>query len=243
MIAALRFLLPLGTHPIRRRAERVADFTFWFIPMGLFIGLIWAGSFRLSWRLYGETGTLRVVPSLTVVLIECLFTGAFLVMGLARTSHVLAGDSPPRAVFDRTAALSPVGILVLCLTVLTQYVLILSIQDARPWWPSPDDWRYHFNFMYPRPIFRPLLLAPIWGRWGILLAGAVGRTAHAADAETRAVNRAMRPGRLLLHALVPLALTAIYCSRSRNIFIGLIIGLIVFAVTFAISVAFVWRSG
>ncbi len=242
-IAALRFLFPIGGQATGRRSDRVPDFTLWLVPIGLLIGLIWAGGFRLSWRLFGETGSLRLVPSLTVVLVECLLTGGFMVMGLARTSHVLAGDHPPRAARDGTSSLSSVGILVLCLTVLTQFILILSIRDSRAWWPSPDDWRYHFNYMYPRPIFRPLLLAPIWGRWGILLAGTVGRTAHAADAETRAVNRAMRPSRLVLSALIPLVLTAIYCSRSRNIFIGIIIGVIVFAVTFAISVAFVWRSG
>lgn len=242
-ITALRFLFPLGRQATGRRGDRVPDFTLWLVPIGLLIGLIWAGGFRLSWRLFGETGSLRLVPSLSVVLVECLFTGAFLVMGLARTSHVLAGDHPPRAARDGTSSLSSVGILVLCLTVLAQFILILSIHDSRAWWPSPDDWRYHFNFMYPRPIFRPLLLAPIWGRWGILLAGTVGRIAYAADAETRAVNRAMRPSRLVLSALIPLVLTAIYCSRSRNIFIGIIIGVIVFAVTFAISVSFVWRSG
>jgi len=243
LVAALRFLLPLGGDPAPTAGEVVPNMVRWIVPTGFVIGLAWAGTFRIAWKLFGETVGLRVVPSLIVVLIECLFTGALLAMGLARTSHVLTGRQPLRAEPDSLAPLSPVGTLVLCLTVICQYALILSIPAMQGWWPPPNDWRNTFNFMYPAPIYRPLILAPIWGRWGILLAAALGRSAHKADGMTVALNQAMSPGRLLLHALGPFALTAVYCSRGRNVLTGIIVGMLVFGVTYIISVTIARRGG
>ena len=184
LFTALRFLLPLGRTKAPDDPAAAAGMIPWIVPTGLAIGLLWAGSFRLGWRVFGETARLRVIPSLIVVLIECLFTGAVLVLGVARTSHVLTGRSPLRAENDPLGPLSPVATLVLCLTLLCEYTLILSIPAMPGWWPPPNDWRHTFNFMYPSPVYRPLLLAPIWGRWGILLAATLGRSAHNADAQT-----------------------------------------------------------
>ncbi|HKQ50030.1 MAG TPA: hypothetical protein VJZ71_18285 [Phycisphaerae bacterium] len=240
---ALRLLFPVaqGLPPGRSTAwSRSAS---WIVPLGLFIGLIWAGLFRITWRVYGEAGNVRVIPALAIVLIECLLTGPFLALGLARTAHLLTGIKPLAATSDARAPLSPVGTLVLCLTVLSEWVLIASIRDDAAWWPSPKDWRSHFNFMYPAPIYRPLLLAPIWGRWGLLLAASVGRTARGADEAIVALCESMRPARMLRHAIVPVALTAIYFSREGNIFIGLIMALIVFAATYIVAVVMAQRGG
>ena len=240
--ASLIFLLPIGRKTYAR-SEHVPNIVPWIVPIGLFIGLIWAGGFRLSWKLYGEIGSLRLLPSLTVILVECLFTGSFLALGLARTVHVLTDHQPLQGRVGRVEPLSPVGTLILCLVVTAQFALILSL-DVRPgWWPSPNDWRSHFNFMYPHPIYRPLLLAPIWGRWGILLAATIGKTVRHCDSETVALNRRMSPGRLLIHALMPLSLTAIYCSRSRNYLTGIIIGMLVFGITYVVTVAIARRGG
>lgn len=213
------------------------------VPIALGIGLLWAGIFRLSWRVYGEAGNVRVIPALVIVLVECLVTGPFLALGLARTAHLLTGAKPLVAATDPKAPLSPVGTLVLCLTVLSEWVLIASIRDDAAWWPSLKDWRSHFSFMYPAPIYRPLLLAPIWGRWGMLLAASVGRTARGADDATVAFCESMRPARMLRHAVLPVALTAIYFSREGNFFIGLIMALIVFAATYLVAVIMAQRGG
>ncbi len=247
---AMRFLFPLSLRPIERRAESqsdtstpVRDFSMWIVPMGLVVGLLWVGAFRTTWRIYGEVSSLRLIPCMTVIVVEALLTGPFLVMGLARTVHVLTGDHPLAPQVDRMEPLSPVGTLVLSLTLLSQFALLLSIQDNNPWWPPPHDWRSWFNPLYPRPIYRPLVLAPLWGRWGIMLAATIGRTARGADGHTRSLNEHLSPGSLLLHSLLPVVLTAIYCSRSRNFLTGINISLLVFAVTYVVSVAIARRGG
>jgi hypothetical protein len=122
--------------------------------------------------------------------------------------------------------------------VLALWALVTSIPFEPPWWPSPSDWRHYFNFLYPRPIYRPLVLAPIWGHWGILLAATIGRTASHADAPTVHFCQAMRPGRLLVHTILPTALTAIYASREENRLIGVVISLLVLGVAYAAAVIF-----
>jgi len=243
LATSLAFLLPLGRRAEPRSVEAVPDFARWFVLTGFVIGLAWAGGFRLVWRLYGETGGLRIAPSLAIVLLESLFTGALLVLGLARATVVLSGPrSAAPSGLDSSTPLPSVGVLVLFLVILTQFAMILTVRATPGWWPPPEDWRSHFNFMYPHPIYRPLLLAPIWGRWGILVAATIGRTAPRADILTTALNKSMGPGRLLLHLAAPMLLTAIYCSRSRNYLTGALIGLLVFGVTYMAAVAFARRG-
>ncbi|MBK8269037.1 MAG: hypothetical protein IPK83_12310 [Planctomycetes bacterium] len=244
LVAAIRFLFPFGSKDERVDSRRSdLDIVSFIVPIGFIIGLLWVVTFRFTWWLYGEFATLRVIPSLFVILLECLISGPFLALGLARTIHILTADRPHIPQSDRLMPLSPVGTLVLCLTILTEFSLILTIQKGEGWWPAVDDWRSHFNFMYPRPLFRPLLLAPIWGRWGILLAASIGKTARNADAETTSLNQGMSPGRLLKHAIIPFCLTAIYCSRSRNYLTGVLIGMLVFGATYLIAVAMARRGG
>jgi hypothetical protein len=245
-IEAVRFLLP------SRRREfdtdlstrgRLTEAVHWIVPIGLLTGLLWAATFRLSWRVYGEIASMRVVPALVVVLLECLLTGPFLALGLARTVHLLAGRSPLRADADTMAPLSPVGTLILCLTVMSQWALIVSVPAISPWWPPLGDWRHKFTFMYPAPLYRPLVLAPLWGRWAILLAACVGRTARDADVQVQALAGAVGPALLLRHSLLPMGLTAIYCSRDQNLLLGVIIGLLVFAASYLVTVIMARRGG
>ncbi len=250
--AALKFTLPLG----RRREGGDPKAAFWIIPIGLVIGLIWVGVFRATWRIYGEIATVRVIPALMIVLVECLFTGHYLFVGLARAVNTLASEQPLRPETDGEAephrhvpgegsalVLSPTATLTMGLAVLALWVLITSIPWESPWWPAPSDWRHRFSFLYPSPIYRPLLLTPIWGRWGILLAATIGRTARHADGQTQALERAMSPGRLLRQTILPVVLTAVYCSRGGNLVIGAIISLLVFGAAYLAAVIMARRGG
>ncbi len=240
-LAAAFLLLPVRrTSPLSAdQARRVIT---WIVPIGLLIGLLWVGAFRFSWRLYGQAGSLRLVPSLAIVLLECLATGPLLLLGLSRTVSRWSEDGSDGQGAPGRSATFP-GVLVMVAAILTQFALVLSLDDRQGWWPTPGDWRHHFNFLYPRPIYRPLILAPLWGRWGILLAASVGRPARGADACTIGLNSGMNPGRLLRQALLPLALTAIYCSRSRNYLTGVMIGMIVFGLTYLATVVLVRKGG
>ncbi|HUN80430.1 MAG TPA: adenosylcobinamide-GDP ribazoletransferase [Phycisphaerae bacterium] len=240
--AAARFLLAFGRAD-DRSTRGCSAAPPWFIIFGILTGLAWAGLFKGTWRLFGEIGSIRVIPPLAVVLLECLLTGPYLALGLARTIHLLTSSRPRSPALDLADPLSPVGTLILCLTVLASWVLIVSIPAISPWWPSYDDWRYHLRRFYAAPVYRPLLLAPLWGRWTILMAATIGRTLPTADRATQALCSAMRPGKLLYLAIVPLSLTSIYMSRERNYVTGIIVGLLVFVITYLVSVVMARRGG
>ncbi|MFH1420269.1 MAG: adenosylcobinamide-GDP ribazoletransferase [Planctomycetota bacterium] len=241
---ALRFLLPSRAGQAPCSPAACSQAVRWIVPLGLGVGLVWAASFRLSWRVYGEIAGLRVMPALTIVLVECLLTGLLLVLCSARTvDRMRAADNRMENVADDREPLTPFGTLTLLLIVLTLWALIISIPREHPWWPSPTDWRYSLKWLYPAPIYRPLILAPLWGRWGILLAASIGRAAPHAEAQTVALSEAMRPTRLLLHTILPTALTAVYCSRDGNIFIGVVLSLFVFGATFLATVVIAQRCG
>jgi hypothetical protein len=243
---ALSLLVPIAppaTASTAPLSARDADPIPWIVPLGVVTGILWAASFRFSWRLYGETANLRIIPALTLVLMETLLTGPFLALGLARTVHLLTGRTPLRCEHDREEPLSPLGTLALCLTVLSQWALIASVPTINPWYPMPQDWRSWFSFMYPAPIYRPLILAPLWGRWAILLAASIGCVGKYADEQIVSLSTSLRPGRLLRHSLIPLILTAIYCSRDQNFLTGAIIGLLVFAMTYVVTVLLSRRGG
>lgn len=243
LLAALRFLLPIGRRDDNANAESYAGAVPWIVPIGLVIGLAWAGTFKGTWRIYGEIANMRVVPPLAVVLLDCLVMGPFLALGLARTINLLTSVRPLRPETDRASPLSPVGTLILCLTVLSQWVLIASIPPTSSWWPPYDDWRYPLRHLYPAALYRPLVLAPVWGRWAILLAATIGRTAKYADRQTVALCRTMRPTRLILHTLFPFAITSILLSKRGNYVTGIMVGLLVFGFTYVVSLIMARRGG
>lgn len=242
LVAAIRYILPVRSLGSTLPAHLYAGAPRWIVPIGLVIGLAWAGLFRMTWRVYGETGGLRLIPSLAIVLLESLFTGVLLILGLVRTIHVLGGNRPVTERLDPAAPLSPSATLALVLVVLGQWILIASIPVVNPWWPTMG-WRRHFNFLYPAPVYRPLLLAPIWGRWGLLAAACIGRTSRNADAETVALCANVRPSLLLYSAILPLALSAVYFARDGNLLLGVIAGLIVFGITYLAAVVMARRGG
>ena len=99
------------------------------------------------------------------------------------------------------------------------------------------------NFAYPHAFYRPLLLAPIWGRWGVLLAASLGRAAPDADPLTQQIL-SRQSVQMVLGWFAPVtALTAVYCGYGGRWPFGCVIALAVLAVTFLFSVVISHRRG
>lgn len=239
---AVRFLLPFGDPP-EADASTWRRAACWFPLIGLLIGLLWVGVFRAVWRFYGEEVTsLRLVPAAAVLVVDVLLLGHCLFAGLASTVGALTG---PRHSRERDtnaeSSLNMSAVMVLLLAIVLELVLVSAIRTGAWWWPS--DWRRYLNFAYPRLIYRPLLLAPLWGRWAVLLAAGVGRASTRADPAAVALSHVAGSRIVLGTFLLPLILTAVYCSRSGNVIIGTIIALSVLGLTFVSSVIIARRGG
>jgi len=207
------------------------------------IGLLWVGVFRALWRLYGEEVTsLRLVPAAGVLVVDVVFTGYCLFVGLTTTVDALFGPRHARQPEPESPA--PPGmsaVMALLLSIVLQLVLISAVRTGDWWWPS--DWRRHLNFAYPQLIYRPLLLAPLWGRWAILLAAGLGRVASRSHPAAVGLSEAVSPKLVMGTYIVPLCLTAVYCSRSGNLILGTIIALTVLGLTFVTGVVIARRGG
>ncbi|MCA9256822.1 MAG: hypothetical protein KDA33_14335 [Phycisphaerales bacterium] len=187
------------------------------VPIGLLIGLVWTGVFRLTWRVFGEIGSLRLLPSFAVVVVFATLTGHRTLQAAIRLVEAPADAQQPR---NGQARVGEKSLILLILSLLGMFVLVLSLQEIQGWWPAADDWRSWFNWMYPRPIYRPLLLAPLWGHWGMLVALCAGRAAPHADPLTRNYVRGLNVWKLVVHSAAPLFLTSVYLSRDGRFFTG-----------------------
>ena len=172
-----RFLLPLdpavdAQHPSWTRAA------VWLPVWGLLIGVVYAASFRVTWLWLGEYQRMRLAPMVILLAFDVGFFGYRLLDGAAR----LLAMRPGRASIEPQpaslpTALVPVVVLVV-LAVLGKFALLAALPAGAV--PYPADWREHLHTLYPYVIFRPLILMPLWGRWGILLASSIGRVSPAA---------------------------------------------------------------
>ncbi len=216
-----------------RRAVR------WFVPSGLGVGLVWVGIFIVCKKQFWQAEALHVVPALAVAVIDSLFLSHRLWVGLALSAEAAVEPTRLRGASERDAdRMGATGTLVLILAVTVTVGCLMSLPAGRLWWPGHGDPRRYLNWAYPSPIYRPLLLAPLWGRWAVLLAALVGRASTRAGREMHMLSQAVSPARVLAWIVLPWFLTAIYCSRHRNLVTGTIISLIVLAVSY--QAAWVW---
>ncbi|MHC4063380.1 MAG: adenosylcobinamide-GDP ribazoletransferase [Planctomycetota bacterium] len=227
--AALRLLVPgLGRPSLKCSAGAVH----WLVPGGLLIGLLYVGLFRASWRIFGEVSGVRLMPALAVWLVDVVLFGQLMLRGAAGTIDKWAGDRESGGA--AAMWIGQAGMIGLFVLLILKLGLWTALPAGVEGWPG--DWRRFFNFAYPRPVLRPLILAPVWGRWGMILAAGIGRTAPAEGGPIAGLSGARSPAVVLGWFLPVLGLSAIYCGRHGRWMIGCIIGLAVLGVTFLFSV-------
>ena len=182
----------------------------WLVPGSLLIGLFYVG----LW------------------LADVSFLGLLMVLGAARTVDRWGGEDKDLAAGSGRLGLA--GTIALFVLLIFKLALWTAIPVGVAGWPG--DWRRFFNFAYPRPVFRPLLLAPMWGRRGMILAASIGRTAPAEGGPIPGLLGARSPAVVVGWFLPVLGLTAVYCGRGGRWTIGCMIGLAVLGVTFLFAV-------
>ena len=235
-------LMRLGRQPVSGRGAARA--CHWFVFLGLFIGLVYTGVYRAVWRQFGEVRSLPLMPATAVWLLDVGLLGALFYCGAARTIGKVARQSP-RAdgpVGGRPDGY-PIEILVLVILAVLKLVLLIAIPQGISGWPGPGDWRSHFNWMYARPHYRPLILAPMWGRWAMLLVGSIGRLRAPSDAGLSRFCGSLSATRVLLWMVPVTVLTSVYCGRHGRWVFGCIIACTVLAGTYLYGVIAARRQG
>ncbi len=220
--------------PVRRHRIGVASSkaVHWLVPGGLLIGLAYVGLYRMSWRMFGEVAGVRLMPALAVWLLDVCVLGLPLILGAARTADHW---SSPRSGGARRAvrSLAVPGAVALVVVLVLKLALWIAVPAGIAGWPT--DWKRYFNWMYPWPIYRPLILAPIWGRWALGLALGIGPASSRHPLPAGAPEGRSIASTLGWFVLVA-ALTSIYCGRHGQWVIGCLISLAVLGTTFLFCV-------
>jgi len=216
----------------------------WFILLGLMIGLLYTGVYRAVWRQFGEVRSLPLMPATAVWLLDAALLGTLLYLGAAGTlarfvdpsllGNGAVGEKPTRY---------PIEVLILVTLLLLKLMLLVAIPQGISGWPAADDWRSHFNWVYARPHYRPLILAPMWGRWAMLLVGSIGRLRDRSDIQLTRFCGSLSATLVLLWMVPVTVLTAIYCGRLGRWMFGCIIACIVLAGTYLYAVIAAHRQG
>lgn len=236
-LAAL-FLLPVG---VRFRGDDPgwANAGRWLPFWGLITGILYVGVFGVTWRCFGEYHGIRWIPAAAVLAVDLGCLGYRLLSGSVRLVAGQADDSPgPRA-------LTLPAILTLVLVAILKFALLVSLRRGN-WQSAPAGAWYwdslfgNLGVLYPQPIYRPLVLMPLWGRWAMSLALSIGRSSPEASGRLKSMaNRSSLPtifGQWLLCAVV----TVIYCSGSgdhvsRSMIIALSMLIVAYLASFALS--------
>jgi hypothetical protein len=231
---AARFLFPLS----ERHPDEPAwgDAAKWFLLWGLLIGIIYAGVFRVGWRCFGEYQYIRFVPMALVLAADLGFCGYRLVWAAATV--VSRRHNEGSIVLPVTLAV----LMTVLIIAMLKYAVLLSIPMGIPK-PSIGgiwDWRQRLRILYPQPIYRPLILMPLWGRWAMMLAMSIGRAAPTSPPRLQRMAAGLRLSVIMLYWLVCATLTTFYAPGSsgqiaRGIMISMVIMVAAYGASFVLA--------
>lgn len=98
----------------------------------------------------------------------------------------------------------------IALTAALTAVLNYAVRRWNPDWPThlPPGWQW----LWPRALYRAILLAPVWGGWAMLVLGRFHRPTDRTDGPTRRLAEAVSPIGAAAGLAVPLAASLVYLN-------------------------------
>ncbi len=211
--------------------------TLWWMPLiGLAIGVAYACLYRVAWRCFGEVQGIRLMPAVCVWLVDVSFCGGVMLLATARLTDRLTGSAG-----GGTVPFGAVGLVAFVVLTILKLTLWIAIPEGVSTWPG--IWSSALNIAYPHAFYRPLLLAPLWGRWGMVLSSGLGRPSDDADPLVRQLATRGWSQVVLGSFVVIAGLTAVYCGYSGRWPYGCVVALGVMGLTFLFGVLASRRVG
>ncbi len=160
------------------------------IAFGLILGGIWSTTYHVTWVLWRSLlDHWAVFPSAVcgLVMVFVLYR-----QSAAALIEPLTGKSRPARW---------IGLTMLAVGVYA--ILNYSFRQSNPDWPTqlPQQW----SWLWPRPICRVLLLAPVWGAWSMVVLGQFHRPGDRTDPPAKYFAETVSPIASAACLSVPLA--------------------------------------
>jgi len=182
----------LKRHPPERFARTGGAVMLLGLAWGGLLAALWDVSFRLTW------------PALLNWVVPAGLCAAAMTLGPYRlaAASLLEGVIGRRP-WARWAALST-------LTALVALVLNYAVRWWDPDWPThlPQTWVW----LWPRALYRALILAPVWGSWSMLGLVQFHRPGPGTDPPTRQFAASVGPLAAAGYLMAPLAGSLIYMN-------------------------------
>ncbi|MFA6133739.1 MAG: hypothetical protein WC869_06955 [Phycisphaerae bacterium] len=165
----------------------------------MIVSVLWGGmSMQLwswTWGLFGDYSGIPLMPVAVVLAIGMLLVYRRAVAALA---EALGGSGPGQAVATSVILL----------------VLALALLGLKCWDPDwPQYWPRVWWWVRPQTMFRPLLLAPIWGGWAMLVTCQFRKPSQATEPAVAAFARGCSPLATTLSLAAVLSATIMYFNH------------------------------
>lgn len=174
----------------------------WLGICGLLLGVLYAVVFRASWRWFGEYQYIRFIPIAIVLSVDVAWGGYRPLVAAVKLLSRSREERDP---------LRPVVLAVLI--ILLKYAMLVSLPLGEAEWPG---WRARLGFLYPKPIYRPLVLMPLWGWWAASLSLCLGRVHPDAPAYLVRMATGMRLRWVGVQWFAWTLLTVLYASEAAS---------------------------
>ncbi len=159
---------------------------------GGILAWLWDAVFHITWTVFGILNW--VIPA--VVCAAAIGAGLYRqgLIGLVRT---LTGD---RLIFKLLGA----GAVIFALSAVLNYSFHLSNPDWATQLPV------HLRWLWPRPICRMLIVAPVWGTWAMMVLGQFHRPDEQTDLPTEKFIESVKPIAAAGYLVLPFAMTLVF---------------------------------
>lgn len=212
----------------------------WLSPWGLALGILYAIIFGIFWRGFGEYQGIRWIPVAAIVAVDLAWGGYRLLAGTTRLANI---DETTKV--EHVAELALKVALIVMLVGIVKFALLVSLPIGT--WQTPPagawDWEAFFSRLgplYPRTIYRPLILMPFWGRWAMSLAMSIGRASSSSTLRFQHMAQGISLTHILVQWFCGTVLTVVYCSGSgehvaRGVVIALGMLLVAYLASFVLA--------
>jgi len=173
-------------------AERFGRLWLGLMVLSVAWGLILAGLYTAAWVVFGDYFGIPLMPVAAVVAAMglWLYRRSFTALG-----QILAKDPQAAALVSALAAI----------------LLALGMLGLRGWKPDyAQSLPPALMWLRPRPLYRPLLLGPLWGAWAMLISSQLFKTRLESSVAVEALKSGCGPLKTSVLLAILLAWTVYY---------------------------------
>lgn len=232
-LAARYLLTPRDTaHEPDSRWHRAGR---WFVFWGAVFGFVYVFVYWLTWSVFGEYMQIRLVPCVCLLMVDQLWLGHRLSAGCVALRNHETDTRDPLGVppHHRTTML----ILIL---VMLKLALLIYIPSGRHFVFPSISWRSSLGQTLPEPVYFPLFLMPMWGRWAMMLSLTMGRVVPTASRRlTTMVEGARLRGPLFWGIFLMLVTLVLACPQAKYVPHGIVVVMATLLMAYSLAFAII----